>query len=246
MRRVEERVRKPRGPDAPGRHAGPHEPADLPELLPASQPPVRRRANRAAHLHLQPRAGRRRPHQQLDGPGGGEGADRRPLPRQHARPDDARHPLPHGAGGLVDEPGGRHGVGQPLRHREHAHHDARGPGGLRPHAERGRLRARPPRPGRPLAAAALHPPLPRGEADLERRLRLRRQRAARQEVPRAADRVGPGAAGRLARRAHADPRRGGAGRPGDVSRRGDAERLRQDQPRHGHLEAHRLPRVDGG
>ena len=49
-------------------------------------------------------------------------------------------------------------------------------------------------------------PLPRGAADLERRLRLRRQRAARQEVLRAAHRQHHGARPGLDGRAHADPR----------------------------------------
>ena len=51
----------------------------------------------------------------------------------------------------------------------------------------------------------VHLPFPRDARDLVVRLRLRRQRAARQEVPRAADRVRPGARRGLARRAHADP-----------------------------------------
>ena len=51
----------------------------------------------------------------------------------------------------------------------------------------------------------VHLALPRGAADLELRLRLRRQRAAGQEVLLAADRVGDGARRGLARRAHADP-----------------------------------------
>ena len=75
---------------------------------------------------------------------------------------------------------------------------------------RRRLHRGPPRHGRPLAGPAAHPPLPRGEAHLERGLGLRRQRAARQEVPRPPHRVGPGAAGRLDGRAHVHPRRGGS------------------------------------
>ncbi len=52
---------------------------------------------------------------------------------------------------------------------------------------------------------APHPALSRGQHHLERRLRLRRQRAAGQEVPGAADRQLPGPQGGLAGRAHADP-----------------------------------------
>ena len=46
---------------------------------------------------------------------------------------------------------------------------------------------------RPLARPPVHPALPRGAADLERGLGLRRQRAARQEVPRPAHRLLAGA-----------------------------------------------------
>ena len=51
----------------------------------------------------------------------------------------------------------------------------------------------------------VHRPLPRDARDLVVRLGLRRQRAARQEVLRAADRLGDGPRRGLARRAHADP-----------------------------------------
>ena len=51
----------------------------------------------------------------------------------------------------------------------------------------------------------VHRPLPRDPRDLVLRLGLRRQRAARQEVLRAADRLGDGPRRGLARRAHADP-----------------------------------------
>ena len=51
----------------------------------------------------------------------------------------------------------------------------------------------------------VHRPLPRDPRDLVVRFRLRRQRPARQEVLRAAHRLGDGARRRLAGRAHADP-----------------------------------------
>ena len=51
----------------------------------------------------------------------------------------------------------------------------------------------------------VHRPLPRDARDLVVRLGLRRQRPARQEVLRAAHRLGDGARRRLARRAHAHP-----------------------------------------
>src|SRR5262249_47009434 len=97
---------------------------------------------------------------------------------------------------------------------------------------------------RSLAGAPTGPALPRRKADLERRLRLRRQRAARQEVPRAATRLMAGASGRLARRAHAHHRRGRSAGRGDVHRGGDAERIGEDQSGHGGLVAARLARVD--
>ena len=57
----------------------------------------------------------------------------------------------------------------------------------------------------PCNADQVHRPLPGDPRDLVLRLGLRRQRAARQEVLRAAHRLGHGARRGLARRAHADP-----------------------------------------
>ena len=64
------------------------------------------------------------------------------------------------------------------------------------------------RPGRAVAVQRrqqVHRPLPRDARDLVVRLGLRRQRAAGQEVLRAADRLGDGPRRGLAGRAHADP-----------------------------------------
>ncbi len=69
---------------------------------------------------------------------------------------------------------------------------------LEPRAEGRRLAVQPDQ---------VHRPLPRDARDLELRLGLRRQRAARQEVLRAAHRLDDGPRPGLARRAHADPRR---------------------------------------
>ena len=104
-----------------------------------------------------------------------------------------------------------------LRRRLHADHDPHGPG----RARRARRRTasscqavhtarRPARPtARPTCRGRATPPstspLPRDPRDLVLRLRLRRQRAARQEVLRAAHRLRHGARRGLARRAHADP-----------------------------------------
>ncbi len=80
--------------------------------------------------------------------------------------------------------------------------------------------------------------------DLVVRLGLRRQRAAGQEVPRPAHRLGHGARRRLARRAHADPGRGIACRTEVLRRGGIPERLRQDQLRHADPAAC-VPRLEG-
>ena len=77
----------------------------------------------------------------------------------------------------------------------------------------------------------LHHALPGRAHDQERRLRLRRQRAARQEVPRAAHRQLAGARRRLARRAHADHGRAEPGGPHALHRRRVPVRVRQDQSR---------------
>ncbi len=82
--------------------------------------------------------------------------------------------------------------------------------------------------------AQVHRPLPGRAADLVLRERLRRQCAARQEVLRAAHRLGPRPGAGVARGAHADP--GGRVAEGreDVCGRGLPERVRQDELRHAH------------
>ena len=73
---------------------------------------------------------------------------------------------------------------------------------------------------------------PEERDDLVLRLRLRRQRAARQEVLRAAHRQRHGARRGLAGRAHADPQAHLARGRREVRRGRVPQRLRQDQPRH--------------
>ena len=86
---------------------------------------------------------------------------------------------------------GLHGHRQRLRRGEHAHHDPRRIGGRRAHARRRRLRGRAALPRRSVARPPADPALPRGEADLERGLRLRGQRAARaRSATRCASRPG--------------------------------------------------------
>ena len=103
-----------------------------------------------------------------------------------------------------------------VRRREHADHDPHGPGRPRRAGRRRvgavpalRRRAAGGRRGRRAVALQprqqVHRPLPRDPGDLELRLRLRRQRAAGQEVLRPAHRLGDGPRRRLAGRAHADP-----------------------------------------
>ncbi len=91
--------------------------------------------------------------------------------------------------------------------------------------------------------AQVHRPFSRDARDLELRLRLWRQRAARQKMLRAAHRLGDGTRRRMARGAHADPRRDRAVGRQDLRRCRVPQRLRQDQfrdddsaPRHGRLE----------
>ena len=78
--------------------------------------------------------------------------------------------------------------------------------GARSPARRRRLHALPALARRPQPGPPLHRALSRRERRLVDWLRLRRQRAARQEVPGAAPGELGGARGGLARRAHADPR----------------------------------------
>ena len=80
----------------------------------------------------------------------------------------------------------------------------------------------------------VHRALPRDARSGSYGSRLRRQRAARQEVPRPAHRVHHGPRRGLARRAHADPRRDGSRGREDVRRGGVPERVRQDQLRDAH------------
>ena len=84
--------------------------------------------------------------------------------------------------------------------------------------------------------------LPRDARDLVVRLRLRRQRAARQEVLRAAHRVGDRARRGLARRAHAHPQAHEPGGRGALHRGGVPVGVRQDQPRDAHPDG---PRLEG-
>ena len=121
-------------------------------------------------------------------------------------------------------------------------HDAHGPGRARRARLRRRVRALRAlgrhaagrrRRGRAVAVQRreqVHRAFPGNARDLVVRLGLWRQRAARQEVLRAAHRLGDGARRGLAGRAHADPEADLARGRGQVHRRRLPQRLRQDQP----------------
>ena len=110
----------------------------------------------------------------------------------------------------------------------------------------GRRAARRGRRGRAVAVQRreVHRPLPRDARDLVLRLGLRRQRAAGQEVLRAADRQRHGPRRGLAGRAHADPQADLAGGRVEVRHRRLPVRLRQDQPGDADPDARGLDRRD--
>ena len=89
----------------------------------------------------------------------------------------------------------------------------------------------------------VHHPLPRDPRDLELRLRLRRQRPARQEVLRPAHRLDDGARRRLDGRAHARARHHQPRGREDLRRRRVPVGLRQDE--HGDDDPH-PPGLEGG
>ena len=151
-------------------------------------------------------------------------------------PHDVRGAVQHGPARLAALLHRRRDHRLALRRGEHAHDDARRPGRARRARRRRRVRAlralgrRAARARRGRRAVAVQPrrevdrALPRDARDLVVRLRLRRQRPARQEVLRAAHRVGDRARRGLARRAHAraqdhEPRRARAATSPPRSRR---------------------------
>ena len=168
----------------------------------------------------------------------------RPVQGLHEGPHDVRDPLLDGPAGFADRPHRRRDFRFRLRRRQHAHHDPHGQGRLWRARHRWRIRALrahrrcPARagPGRRQVAVQpdhqVHRPLPGNPRNLVLRLRLRRQRPARQEVLRAAHRLDHGPRPGLAGRAHAHPRRRIARRREDLRRRRLPVGLRQDQLRH--------------
>ena len=191
-----------------------------PELLPGAVGPRRRRARRGPHVHLLRARGRRRPDEQLARPGrdartlldelfagsharaarctscpfsmgplgSDKSHDRRPADRLAPTSRSSMRIMTRMGKGALDVLGEDgefvpclHSVGMPLERR---------------------------RGGRAVAVQRreqVHRPLPRDARDLVLRLGLRRQRAAGQEVLRAAHRLGHGPRRGLDGRAHADP-----------------------------------------
>ncbi len=167
----------------------------------------------------------------------------RAVRRIDARTHDVCRSVLDGADRQPDRAHRRRADGQPVCRGQHAHDDADGRAGVRRARQRRTVRslralggraARARRSGRTLAVQQgneIHRPLPGNARDLVVRLGLRRERVAREEMLRAADRVGDGTRRRLACRAHADPRRDDAFR-GQVPRgRRVPERVRQDELR---------------
>ena len=155
------------------------------------------------HVHLLGAGGGRGPDQQLDRPGTDARHLRRPVRGLHDRPDHVRGPVLHGPARLADLPagGGDHRLG--VRGSLDADHDPDGHGGpgaarrgrvLRPGRSLGRRAAGPGagRRGVAMQPRQVHLPLPRDPGDLVVRVGVRRERAAGQEMLRAADRLGDG------------------------------------------------------
>ena len=136
--------------------------------------------------------------------------------RRRCGPHDVRRAVLDGPARLGQVPRRRPADRLAVRRRLDADHDPHGPGRARRARRRRRVRAlralgrhaaRGRRRGRAVAVQRreVHRPLPRDARDLVLRLGLRRQRAARQEVLRAAHRLGDGPRRGLDGRAHADP-----------------------------------------
>ena len=141
VRRQRGRIRPPVPAAGRRRHLQEARPGQAPQLLPGLLRPDRRGPRRRPHLHLLAEEGRRRPHQQLDGPGRNARHAAAPVRRLHARPHHVRGAVLHGPAGLADRPHRHRAVRQPLRGGQHAHHDAHGQGRVRRAGRQRRVRA---------------------------------------------------------------------------------------------------------
>ena len=211
------------------------------ELLPRPVRSGRRGQGRGPDLHLLRRGGGRRPDEPLARPGRDARAAGGEVRRRDARPHALRRPLLDGPARLPARRDRRPAHRLRLRRGLDADHDPDGPGRARRARRRRRVRPLPAhrrrsaRGGRGQRAVAVqrgevHRPLPRDARDLVLRLGLRRQRAAGQEVPGAADRLGHGPRRGLDGRAHADPQAHLARGRRQVRHRRVPQRVRQDEP----------------
>ena len=105
---------------------------------------------------------RRRPEQSLDGSGRSASQDRCAVRRRDARPHDVRDPVLHGPDRFALFALRRRDHGQPLRRRQHAHHDAHGRGRAAAHRARRHVREGPALDRRSGSRTPLHHALPRG------------------------------------------------------------------------------------
>ena len=206
--------------------------------------PGRRGPRRGPHVHLLGEEGRCRTDQQLGRPSRDEGDTHGPLQGLDEGPHAFRDSLQHGPDRIAHREDWRGDHRFALRRCQHAHHDPRRQQGDRGAWRRRRVRqghalgrraARGQQPRRAVAVQRqqqVHLPFSRDSRDLVVRLGLRWKRPARQEVPRAPDRVGAGARRGLARRAHADPQADQPAGRGALRDRRLPVGVRQDQSRH--------------
>ena len=188
------------------------QPEETARLLLSSLESERRRPRRAIHLHLHGRPGGSRADQQLDGAEGDVSRSCAAMPPAAMR-GRTMYVVPY----LMGPPGSplaKVGIeltdsiyvvlsmGIMTRMGEVAYEQL---------GDERRFQPRPALHVGRESGAPLHRAFPAGQRDHLRRLELRRQRAAGQEVPRAAHRLLSRPAGRLVGRAHADP--GASNRP---------------------------------